>query len=169
MLHYLCSDCYKYSVLEVHVQTHTRAIGEEPRSRNMPTTAMSRSQIGLLIVLGVGFWFAAAMIIRFGAPAGFFGPTASVFAFVLSIPICWLSVAFIKHVARLAAGQTLPGIAIGLVAATLCDGIGLTWGNGLYGADPVMTTFGAAWILWGVGFFLWFAYLHDLRHGGTTR
>lgn len=147
----------------------TRTIGEGTRSASPQATALSRGQLGLLIVLGVVFWFAGAMAVRFGAPAGFFGPTASVLAFALGIPICWLSVLFIKNVARLAVGQTVPGIAIGLVAATLCDGVGLTWGNGLYGSDPVMTTFGAAWILWGVGFFLLFAYLHDQRPVGTTR
>jgi hypothetical protein len=120
-------------------------------------------------MIGIAFWFAAAMTVRFGGPAGFFGPTANVFVFALTIPICWLSVVCIRKVASLAAGQTVPGIAIGLVAATLCDGIGLTWGNGLYGTDPVMTTFGAAWILWGVGFFLLFAYLYDQPYGGTTR
>lgn len=139
----------------------TRTIGEGTRAVSPRATALSRGQLGLLIVLGIVFWFAGAMSVRFGAQAGFFGPTASVLAFALGIPICWLSVLFIKNVAKLAVGQTVPGIAIGLVAATLCDGIGLTWGNGLYGSDPVMTTFGAAWILWGVGFFLLFAYLYD--------
>jgi hypothetical protein len=103
------------------------------------------------------------LAVRFGSPLGFFGPVASATAFTLGIPMCWLSVLFIKKAAMLGAGQTLPGIAVGLVAATLCDGIALTWGRGLYGSDPAQVTYGAAWILWGVGLFLLFAYLENYR------
>jgi len=62
--------------------------------------------------------------------------------FALSAPICWLSVAAIRRLALLEAGQVLAGIAVGLVAATACDGSALTWSPWLYGTDPV--TFGAA-------------------------
>ncbi|GAB4192102.1 MAG: hypothetical protein OHK0022_06130 [Roseiflexaceae bacterium] len=137
------------------------AIGKRPY-------VLTTNQLAIAIVLGIAFWFVAALAVRFGSGLGFFGPTASVLAFAAGIPICWLSVRFSKKAAGLAEGQTLPGIAVGLIAATFCDGIALTWGRDLYGTDPALITFGAAWILWGVGLFLLFAYLEDLRGTGTA-
>jgi hypothetical protein len=119
-------------------------------------------------VLGVIFWFAAAMVVRYGNPVGVFGPTVSVITFAAVTPVCWLAVLFTKQVAKLGPGQTVPGVVVGTVTATFLDGIGLTWGNGLYGTDPVLTTLGAAWILWGVGLFLVFAYVEDQRHARAT-
>lgn len=143
--------------MQTQVQTITQ--GTRPSGKG----ALTRGQLAAVIVIGVAFWFAAAMTVQFGSSAGFFGPTASAVLFAVSIPICWLSVLLTKKLARLQAGQTLPGIAIGLVAATICDGAALTWGRGLYGSDPAQIVYGAAWILWGVGFFLLFAYLDDYR------
>ena len=149
--------------------TQTRATDEETSAVDKRPYALAPGQLATVVVLGVVLWFAAAMAVRFGSAAGFFGPSASVIAFAVAIPICWLSVLLVKKVARLEAGQTLPGIAIGTAVATFCDGIGLTWGHGLYGADPTMTTFGAAWILWGVGLFLLFAYFDDHRQASATQ
>jgi hypothetical protein len=143
------------------MQTQLRSIAEGTQPSG--TVALTRGQLAAVIAIGVAFWFSAALTVQFGAPAGFFGPTASALLFAVSIPICWLSVLLTKKLARLRAGQTLPGIAIGLVAATICDAVALTWGRGLYGSDPAQIVSGAAWILWGVGFFLLFAFLDDYR------
>ncbi len=149
--------------------TQPRTIDEGTPAVDKQRSALAPQQLAVLIILGVTFWFVAAMAVRFGSQAGFFGPTASIIAFALGIPICWLSVLLIKKAARLEAGQTVPGIAIGVVAATFCDGIALTWGRELYGSDPAEITLGAAWILWGVGLFLLFAYLDDNRQPRETR
>lgn len=143
------------------MQTHVQTIVE--RTRPSAKGALTRGQIAAVITIGVVFWFTAAMTVQFGSPAGFFGPIASTILFAVSIPVCWLSVLLTRNLARLEVGQTLPGIAIGLVAATVCDAVALTWGRGLYGSDPAQVVYGAAWILWGVGFFLLFAYLDDYR------
>ena len=144
--------------------TQKRTIGEETHTIGTRSNALLPSQIITVIVFGVIFWFVAALIVRFGAPMGFFGPTASIIAFALAIPGCWLSVLVVKRIARLEAGQMVAGIVIGTVTATLCDGIALTWARGLfYGSDPTLVNFGAAWILWGAGLFLLFAYLDDQR------
>ena len=149
--------------------TQPRAIGEGTRAVSTRPGGLAFGQIVTVIVLGVSFWFAAMLAVRYGGPVGFFGPTASLIAFAVVIPACWLAVVFTKQVAKLGAGQTGPGVALGAVTATVCDAIGLTWGNGLYGTDPVMTTLGAAWILWGVGLFLLFAYVEDQRAARATR
>jgi hypothetical protein len=149
--------------------TQTRAIDEDSRAVGNRSDALDPGQLAKVIVLGVVFWFAAAMTVRFGSAAGFFGPSTSMIAFAVTIPVCWLSVLLIKKIARLNVGQTLPGIVLGTVAATCCDGIALTWGRGLYGSDSTLIIFGAAWILWGAGLFLLFAYLDDHRQSRAPR
>ena len=151
------------------MQTQRRTINEETRPVHERSGALAPGQLATVVVLGLVFWFAAAMAVRIGSTAGFFGTSASAIAFAVAIPVCWLSVMFIKKVARLGTGQTLPGIAVGTMTATFADGIALTWGRSLYGSDPVMTTLGAAWILWGVGLFLLFAYLSDDLRPGAAR
>ncbi len=146
------------------MQAPSGTIGEGISTGGPRRGALAPGQVGMVIGLGVVFWFAAAMIVRVGAPLGIFGSTASVLTFALTIPGCWLAVLVSKQVARLAAGQTVPGIVLGTVIATFCDGLALTWARGLfYGSDLRLTTLGAGWIFWGVGLFLLFAYLNDHR------
>lgn len=147
--------------MQVELQIPTRI--EDVPAVGKRFNALSVRQLAALIALGVEFWFAAAMTVRFGSTSGFFGPSASLIAFAVAVPVSWLSMLLCKKIAHLKAGQTLPGIAIGLVAATLCDEIALTWGRGLYGSDSAQVVFGAAWILWGVGLFLLFACFEDHR------
>jgi hypothetical protein len=140
-----------------------RTLGVQGGAVAQQGAALTAVQLGLLIGIGAALWFAAALAVRFGGPAGFFGPTASVLAFALAIPLCWASVQLTRRIVGLGQGQLLPGIGVGSITATFCDGIALTWGRGLYGTDPDQIVFGAAWILWGVGLFLLFAYLGDQR------
>ena len=143
--------------------TQRSAIGEDIHVVRTQPEGLSAGQLVSLVVLGVVLWFAAALAVRAGESVGFFSSVASVFAFAVAIPVCWLSVAMVRKVTRLKAGQALPGIAFGTMIATFCDGIALTWARNLYGSDPLHTTFGAAWILWGVGLFLLFGYRADQR------
>ena len=143
--------------------TQNRTISEGTSSVGKRHDALTVGQLVRVIVFGVVFWFVAALAVRFGSVVGLFGPTASAILFAVTIPIGWVSVFLAKWIGGLKAGQSLAGIAIGTLAATCCDGIALTWGRGLYGDDPAMVTLGAAWLLWGVGFILLFAYLDDYR------
>lgn len=149
--------------------TQKQALNERGNAATTQPYVLTANQLVLMVVLGIIFWFVAALAVRFGSGLGWFGPIASIVAFAVGIPICWLSVRFCKQVGGLAAGQNLPGVGIGLMAATFCDGIALTWARDLYGSDAALITLGAAWILWGVGLFLLFAYLEDLRGIGATR
>lgn len=127
------------------------------------SAALTPTQLTITALYGLGFWFAAALTVRFGAPFGIFGAQASAILFGAAIPICWVAVRFAQYLARLQTGQILPGVAVGLIAATCADGVALTWGRALYGTDPAQIVYGAAWILWGVGWFLLFAYRADAR------
>jgi hypothetical protein len=150
------------------MQTQSRAAVQVPHTANAGSRALTVRQIVTVAIIGIVLWFAAAMTVQFGSTRGLFGPVASAVLFAVSIPGVWLAVWASKTVARLGPGQTLPGVVIGTIVATFADGIALTWARGLYGIDSTMTTLGAAWILWGVGLFLLFAYLDDAQQARAT-
>jgi hypothetical protein len=111
---------------------------------------LSTRQISILAVLGVIFWFIAAMIVRFGGPLGIFEGGPRVATYAATIPLSYL---FILS-ARLAGtprDQTFSGVAVMVMSAALLDGVALAWLPSLYGSDPAIILDGAALILWGVG------------------
>lgn len=122
-------------------------------------------QVVAMAVVGVVFWFAAAMTVQFGAPLGIFGPVASAALFVVSFPVAWLGVLIAIPVAGLRPGQYVNGVVVGTCSATICDGIALTWFRGLYGSDPELVLLGAAWILWGISAFFAAAMFEAWRRG----
>ncbi|QZY88268.1 hypothetical protein [Exiguobacterium acetylicum] len=125
----------------------------------------SKGQVIILVVLGVAFWFVGALSVRFGSGIGMFENAGNVIAFLIGLPVSWISVIIIKKVARLSAEQIVPGVSLGLLVATFLDGIVLTWGTSLYGTDPLFVGRGAAWILWGVFAFLAAAFIEARRMG----
>ena len=70
-------------------------------AREHDADALSNYQIGALVVVGVVFWFGAAMTVRFGAPMGMFGPAASAGAFAAAFPVAWLGVLLAIPAARM--------------------------------------------------------------------
>lgn len=125
----------------------------------------SKGQAILLVVLGVVFWFVGALPVRFGSGIGMFENAGNVIAFLIGLPVSWISVIIIKKVARLNAEQMVPGVSLGLLVATSLDGIVLTGGTSLYGTVPLIVGRGAAWILWGVFAFLAAAFIEARRMG----
>ncbi|MEI4460817.1 hypothetical protein SZL87_00125 [Exiguobacterium indicum] len=125
----------------------------------------SKGQVIILVVLGVAFWFVGALSVRFGSGIGMFENVGNVIAFLIGLPVSWISVIIIKKVACLNAEQMVPGVSLGLLVATFLDGIVLTWGTSLYGTDPLLVGRGAAWILWGVFAFLASAFIEAKRMG----
>lgn len=125
----------------------------------------SKRQRIILIVLGIAFWFVGAMSVRFGSGIGMFENTGNVIAFLIGLPVSWISVIIIKKVAHLNPEQIVPGVSLGLLVATFLDGIVLTWGTSLYGTDSLLVGRGAAWILWGVFAFLASAFVEARRMG----
>ena len=114
---------------------------------------LSTKQKSILIALGVFFWLAFAIAIKY-TPILFNQSTTHAALFIASIPIAWLLVSLLCRLAKLAPHQILTGICIAVGAATLCDGLALTWLSSLYGDNDLHIRLGAAYILWGVGLFL---------------
>jgi len=108
---------------------------------------LRRGQIATVAALSIAFWLLAAVFIRYAAPVGVFGATASAPLFAATIPAAWLLVETIAHAAKLKPAQLIPGVALGSATALLCDGVAMTWTPRLYGADLAGILPAAAWLL----------------------
>lgn len=111
-------------------------------------TPLSASQLIRSAMVGVLIWFAAALLIRFIEPVGAFDQPMVALTYLLVIPGTVPVVLLLRTVAGLAKNQTGLGMAAGTAAATLLDGVVLTWFPALYGENPAAA--GAA-ILFGAG------------------
>lgn len=119
---------------------------------------LSTKQLSISVALGLFFWFFFAIAIQL-APMLFDQGLINLALFVISIPIAWLLVSLIVVIASLAPHQILAAICVAVGSASLCDGLALTWLGSLYGDSDLQIRLGGAYILWGVGLFLFIALL----------
>lgn len=113
--------------------------------------AMSARQVAVLIGLGAGLWFLAAMILRLVAPIGALDGTARALTYALVIPGTIPAVWLIWKLPGLRRDQLALGGAIATATATLLDGVALAWFPGLYAGDVRLVAACGAAILWGAG------------------
>lgn len=119
---------------------------------------MTRSQFVRATIYGLIFWFAAAMFVRF-LPQLFDGAASNALLLAVSVPACWLSVSVSRWATGVDRAHVLDANVVAIVAATFADGIGITYLSPLlYAGVTASSQFGAAWILWGVGWILVFAW-----------
>ena len=117
---------------------------------------MTGTQTLRAVAYGLAFWFAAAMVVRH-APL-FDGGVANAVLLIVTIPIAWASIAVGRIACGVGRDRVLDAHVVATIAATLADGIGLTFlADHLYAGITPASQFGAAWILWGVGLILLFA------------
>lgn len=128
---------------------------------------LTRGQMAMSIALGLVLWFGAALTVQFGARAGWFGGIGLVAMYGLCLPLSLATVWLVKRLAGLGPAQVVPGVVMGTVAATFCDGFALNWARGLYGASADLVLPGAGWILWGAGWVLLAAYWDGARRTGA--
>ena len=112
---------------------------------------VSARQTSILVMLGIAFWFAAAMLVRFIAPMGALDGNARILTYALVIPGTASMVIVIRKLAGLRRIQTGYGVMIVTAIALLFDGIAHAWFPMLYGPDPALHVAGAAIIFWGAG------------------
>jgi hypothetical protein len=124
---------------------------------------MTKANIIRSVIYGLIFWFLAAMIVKFMAPF-FDGGIYNALVLAVSIPISWLSIPISLMVTQAPPTMTVKVNAIGIIAATFADGLGITFAPDLlYAGKSLATQNGAAFILWGVGWILLFAFLRERR------
>jgi hypothetical protein len=125
---------------------------------------MKTSKTILCIVLGIIFWFNAAMIIRFTGDRVFTENNAMLpWFYLLAIPATALSIYITKLLCHFSYSQLLRPVVIMTFTATFLDGIALAWFKTLYSDSMEVVLHGAAWILWAVGLGLLIAYYLERR------
>ena len=127
----------------------------------VPLTAPTRPAVRLprLIVLGVVFWFLAAMAFRALGPSVLAPDNAALpLIFVLAVPIAWAFVWVGITLGGAKGAAVLPAVVIMSFTAMLLDGLALTFFPGLYGLPPASLLVVAALLLWGVGLIQVIAY-----------
>ena len=119
---------------------------------------MTQVQIIRAAIFGTIFWFVAAMFVKVFAPF-LDGGISNAIILAGSIPAAWASVPVSLWAAGAPARQAIHVNVVGIIAATLLDGIGITYFSPLlYAGVSPASQFGAAFILWGVGWILIFAW-----------
>ncbi|WP_332770013.1 hypothetical protein [Phenylobacterium sp.] len=103
----------------------------------------------LLVAIGVVLWFAAAMVVRFAAPLGWFSPDAAPIVFAVSAALAPLVVLAVHRLTGGQPGGHLRTAALASTPALLLDGMAFVWQPQLYGVPDL--TLPGAWLLYGVG------------------
>jgi hypothetical protein len=125
---------------------------------------MKNSKIALFVVLGIVFWFNAAMIVRFlGDNCLTENNPKLILMFLFAFPVTGITFYLTKVISKLEYSELLRPIVIMTFTATLCDGIALTWFRQLYSDSFEIAMHGAGLIFWGAGLGLLFAYILESR------
>ena len=115
---------------------------------------MTGKQTFVMAVYGVIGWFAAAMLLRWLGPLMFgLGPLHAVIlviSAVIAYPTIWIA----ARISGVAMGHMLQPTVVFTAAATLCDGIAVTYFPQVYGGVGTNLAYAAGAILFGVSWLL---------------
>lgn len=126
---------------------------------------MKNSKLILFVGLGIAFWYQAAMIIKiFGTSVFTKDNPKLILFFFLAIPITIVSMYITALLTKLKLYELLRPVVIMTFTATFLDGIALIWFRHLYSDSFEVALHGAAWILWGAGLGLLFAYVLETKN-----
>ncbi|TAG58763.1 MAG: hypothetical protein EAZ27_01330 [Cytophagales bacterium] len=125
---------------------------------------MKNSKLITSIILGVVFWLNAALIVKFCGESVFSEGNPKMFLFFfLAIPVTLASMFIAKFIMKSSLDELLKPVVVMTITATLLDGIALAWFRQLYSNSFEVALNGSAWILWGAGLGLLFAYILESR------
>lgn len=112
---------------------------------------LTPTQMTTLAIIGAVYWFIAALIVRWTAAnwVGHDALTALVFALIVPGTVVALLLGY--RLAGVGRVHAAIGATIMTGAASLLDGLALTWLPSLYGEMPEIVLGGAAAILWAAG------------------
>ncbi|MFM9840934.1 MAG: DUF5367 family protein [Cyclobacteriaceae bacterium] len=125
---------------------------------------MKNSKLILFVALGAAFWYQASLIIKFFGESVFTqnNPKLLLF-FFLAIPLTIASMYITALLCKLKFYELLRPVVIMTLTATFLDAMALIWFRQIYSDSFEVAMHGAAWILWGVGIGLLFAYILESR------
>lgn len=121
---------------------------------------LSTRKVVLSVILGVIFWFIAALTIRFFGESVFSeNSNYKILMFILIFPLSYVFIFITQKVADLQKSELLNAVSIVTMTAMFLDGIALTFFRGLYSDKYEVSHYGAAFILFGVGVAFLLAYV----------
>lgn len=125
---------------------------------------MKKSQTTLFIFLGILFWLNGVMFVRFLGPIMLTeNNPLLIVVFPIVILITILSLIITKFLSGLTYSELLKPTTIMTFAATMLDGLCLLYFRWVYSESFEIALHGAAFILWGAGLGLFFAYILEIR------
>jgi hypothetical protein len=130
---------------------------------------LNQIQISGLVGLGVVYWGAAALTVRYAGHVCYANDLRRLSMFMSTIPIGYIVMRFSEGLLGISSKQRLITTAIMCSSALLLDGIAFMWFPTLYenpklkqknpSSSVILSRMGAAWILGGVGVCLGIALL----------
>ncbi len=115
---------------------------------------MSASRVGLFAVIGAVAWFLAALFVRVFGDGLLTGDGIHMITYAACAPVTLGLTWGIARATGTEPSAMLAPMVIMVIIATFLDGIAITWFPDLYGGSGRTLANGAAFILWGVGWFL---------------
>ncbi len=123
---------------------------------------MTRRQVIISLVLGVGLWFVAARFVHY-LPELFAPGTALTLLFAGAIATGAATVAAAQWLGKPDRPQLVAMLSLGTAAALVLDGLGIAFFPSLYAGESTATQYGAAWIMWAAGLGLLFSFWRGAR------
>lgn len=113
---------------------------------------MKKNHLLLFTILGIIFWFTAAMAVRFlGGTVFSHGNSNLILAYILAVPLLLGSIALSKLLSGKPYRELDKPVAWMTGVAAMLDGIALSWFQEIYSERDEVAMHGAAWILFGAG------------------
>lgn len=121
--------------------------------------------VGIFVVLGMVFWASGMLTVRVFGSTVFTpeNPLMAVF-YLLAFPLLWVALFIARKVSQVPMNQMIEPTTIMTFTAIFIDGLVIGWFPHIYGDDSSQIMRGAAWILWGGGAGLFWAWILARRH-----
>ena len=131
---------------------------QQSASVTASTDTFNISQKLISVAVGVTLWFIFILVVR-SIPWAFDGGIRSGLLFLLTIPLTWSFVVFLKRLASLTSETLFEAVSLATFAALLLDGLVFTFFSQWYGHTQEHIRYGAGFIFWGAGMGMLVAWL----------
>lgn len=139
--------------------------GRKNGKQESRSTAMSTGQKLGSVAVGVSLWLMFIFVVR-SIPWAFDGGMSSALLFLLTVPLTYGFVVFLKRAVSLTPQTVFAAVSLATFPALLLDGLVFTFLSEWYGPTEEHVRYGAGFILWGAGMGMLIAWL--MRNSNTS-
>jgi len=120
-------------------------------ARAAPGFPLTVAQVVLLVLLGILFWFVAAMLLNWLAPMGALDGAMQALTYALVVPATVPFILLTMRLAQLSRQTVAIGGSVVTMSALLTDGLIFGWAPWIYSMDPELAVKCSGAVLWGAG------------------